>query len=82
MMSSSNLTILIVAGVGMALIALLLLLGSDSETMSNGDVIPDTNTTVIPSASIQATHDSTLVVHAGFDRTVNGREKIRLSGEG
>ena len=85
-MSNGNSTFLIIAGVGVALLALLLLLGSGSEPAPVADVIPTTstttNTTATSSASMESTYYSTLVVHAGLDRTVGEREQIELSGEG
>lgn len=81
-MSNGNSTFLIVAGVGVALLALLLLLGSGSEPAPVVDAIPTTSTTMLSSSSMEATYYSTLVVHAGLDRTVGEREQIELSGEG
>ena len=81
-MSSSNSTILIVVGIGVALIALLLLLGSSPEPPPVANVMSATSTTATSSASTQATYYSTLVVHAGPDRTVGERERIELLGEG
>jgi len=81
-MSSSNSTILIIAGIGVALIALLLLLGSSLEPMTETGVIPPPVSTVAPPAAIVSPSPSAPVVHAGLDRTVGERERVELSGEG
>ena len=90
-MSSGNSTFLIIGGIGVALLALLLLLGSGSEPAPVADAIPTASTITSPatssvdmeaSSSLEATYYSTLVVHAGLDRTVGEREQIELSGEG
>ncbi len=79
-MSSSNSTILIVAGIGVALIALLLLLGPSPEPTTDTGLVPPS--IVEPYAAVRSSSSSTPVVHAGLDRTVDEREIIELSGEG
>ena len=80
-MPSSNSTILIIAGVGVALIALLLLLGSSPEPVTDVGVISPSVVTEEPYMRVAST-PSFPVVHAGFDQTVGERERIELSGEG
>ncbi|MFC2079255.1 hypothetical protein ACFLSZ_04675 [Candidatus Bipolaricaulota bacterium] len=81
-MSSSNSTILIIAGIGVALIALLLLLGSGPEQPTESGVSPPPVSGVEPYMVAPPLTSSALVVHAGLDRTVGERETIKLSGEG
>ncbi len=81
-MSSSNSTILIIAGVGVALIALLLLLGSSPEPTTEIGVVSPPVSSGEPYAAIVSPSASAPVVHAGLDRTVGERERVELSGEG
>jgi len=81
-MSSSNSTIMIIAGVGVALIALLLLLGSSSEPTTDTGVLAPPITGVEPYAAIGSPSLSVPTVHAGLDRAVGERERVELSGEG
>ena len=80
-MSSSNSTILIITGIGMALIVLLLLLGSSPEPTTEIGVVPPPESALEFTAPVRSPA-SVPVVHAGFDRTVGEREIIELSGEG
>ena len=80
-MSGSNSTILIITGIGVALIALLLLLGSSPEPMPGTGVMPVPGSTVgVPSPDLSSSQAP--VVHAGLDQAVRERETIELSGEG
>ena len=76
---SSNSTILVIAGIGVALIALLLLSGSSSEPVTEAGVVPTPISTAEPNVAIRSS--SAPVVRAGHDRTVGEREIIKLSGE-
>lgn len=80
-MSGSNSTILIIAGVGVALIALLLLLGSSFEPTTDAGEVSPTISTAETYTATRSQSASALVVHAGLDRTVGERERIELSGE-
>ncbi len=79
-MANGNSTILIIAGVGVALLALLLLLGSGEQAAPEPVVAraPGTSLVLAPTPHTAAPP----VVHAGLDRTVGERETIELSGEG
>jgi len=81
-MSSSNSTILIIAGIGVGLLALLLLSGSSSEPTTNVGVVPPPVSTGASYVTVVSPVSSVPVVHAGLDRTVGERERVELSGEG
>ncbi|MBU1049272.1 hypothetical protein KKG90_04525 [Candidatus Bipolaricaulota bacterium] len=81
-MSSSNSTILIIAGIGVGLLALLLLLGSSPDPAADVGVSAPATSTTATYASVVSSVSSTPVVDAGLDRTVGERERIELSGEG
>jgi len=81
-MTSSNSTILIIAAVGVGLLALLLLLGSSPEPTTDIGVVPPTVSTEQSYMRVVSPSSSTPVVHAGLDRTVGERERVELSGEG
>ena len=79
---SSNSAILIIAGIGVALIALLLLFGPSPEPATDTGVVPPPISTAEPYVAVRSSSSSAPVVHAGLDRTVGEREIIELSGEG
>ena len=79
---SGNSTILIIAGVGVALLALLLLLGSSPEPITDMGVTPAPAAIGEAYMRVVSPSTSALVVHAGPDRTVGERERVELSGEG
>jgi hypothetical protein len=81
-MSSSNSTILIITGIGVALIAVLFLLGSNPEPTTETDVVLPPVAAVESYAAVVSPSSSVPVVHAGLDRTVGERERVELSGEG
>jgi len=81
-MSSSNSTILIVVGIGVALIALLLLSGLGPEPRTDTGVVSPSISTSETYSVIQSRLSSVPVVHAGLDRTVGERARIELLGEG
>jgi len=81
-MTNSNSTILIIAAVGVGLLALLLLLGSSPEPTTDIGVVPPTVSTEQSYMRVVSPSSSTPVVHAGLDRTVGERERVELSGEG
>ena len=81
-MSSSNSTILIIAGIGVGLLALLLLLGSSPEPVTPVGVVAPPVLSGEPYVPVVSASSSTPVVHAGLDRTVGERERVELSGEG
>lgn len=81
---TSNSTFLIIAGVGVALLALLLLLGSGSDTVPAPEaaISESVVSRAAPAAIMASPANSVPVVHAGLDRTVDERETFALSGEG
>lgn len=79
---SSNSTILIIAGIGVGLLALLLLLGSTPEPTTDVGGVPAPVSTGESYMRVVSPSSSPLVVHAGLDRTVGERERVELSGEG
>ena len=79
---SSNSMILIIAGIGVAFIALLLLFGSGPEPTTDIGAVPPPISTTEPYVAVRSSSSSALVVRAGLDRTVREREIIELSGEG
>jgi K319-like protein len=81
-MSGSNSTILIIAGIGVGLLALLLLLGSSPEPVAPiGVIAPSVVSSGESYATVVSPVSSTLAVHAGPDQTVGERERVQLSGE-
>ena len=81
-MSDSNSTILIIAGIGVGLLALLLLLGSSPEPVTPVGTVASPVLSGEPYVPVVSPSFSTPVVHAGLDRTVGERERVELSGEG
>lgn len=81
-MTSSNSTILIIAAVGVGLLALLLLLGSTPQQTMDSGAVPTAVSTEPSYRKVVSPSSSTPVVHAGLDRTVGERERVELSGEG
>jgi len=81
-MSSSTSTILIITGIGVALIALLLLLGSSPAPTTDTGVTPPSESGLEFTAPVRSSLASAPVVRAGLDRTVREREIVQLSGEG
>jgi len=81
-MSSSNSTILIIMGIGVALIALLLLLGSSPAPTTVSGAAPPPESGLSSTVPVRSPASSALVVHAGLDRMVGEREIVQLSGEG
>jgi len=80
-MSSSNSTILIIAGIGVGLLALLLLLGSSPEPVTQVGVVAPPVSTGASYVTVVSPVSSAPVVRAGPDRTVGERERVELSGE-
>jgi hypothetical protein len=73
----------ILVGIGVVLLALLLLSGSNSEPATQTTVDPEASTTIQGSQTVATTGSTSVpVVHAGLDRTVGERETIQLLGEG
>ena len=79
---SNNSTILIIAGIGVGLLALLLLLGSSPEPTTDVGVITPPVVTNEAYMTVASPSSAAPVVHAGLDRTVGERERVELSGEG
>jgi len=81
-MSSTSSTILIIAGIGVALIALLLLSSSSPGPTTDPGVALPSESGLESTAPVRSSLASAPVVHAGLDRTVGEREIVQLSGEG
>jgi len=81
-MNGSRSMVLMIAGVGVGLIALLLLLGSTPDEPTDISVAPTPIAVAEPQAILTSQAVSAPIVHAGLDRVVGERETIQLSGEG
>ncbi len=82
-MTNGGSTIWILAGIGVVLLALLLLGGPGLETATQTTAATVESTTIQGTQSVAASGTTSVpVVHAGLDRTVGEREVIQLSGEG